>query len=194
MEKFLINSGYLKMKKIEGVDDKRTRYTPSKVKNSIFSIIASNIDFNGLKFLELCAGSGQIGIEAISRGADKCTFVDISPQAVKTLKKNVLSLDIPDKVTIIKQDVLRFIKKTNEVYDVVFIDTPFIEEIYLKLVTGLLEKREIISDNGIIIVETQNRFREIESHTFDHMSTHLYGTLKIDTYKHKKQLYEEERH
>lgn len=194
MEKLTISSGNLKGKKIQGVDDKRTRYTPSKVKNSLFSIICSNIEIEGADFLELCAASGQIGIEAISRGAGTCTFVDISPLSIKTLKNNVNALEISNQIKIIKQDMIRFLRKTDKRFDIVFIDTPFIESLYKKMVSALLCKNDIIHQNGLLIVETQKRFESVESKMYDLIKSHEYGTIRIDMYKHKEQFKEEEKH
>jgi 16S rRNA (guanine(966)-N(2))-methyltransferase RsmD len=186
LEKFSINAGYLKGRKIEGVSDPRTRYTPSKVKSSIFSIINSNLDINECSFLELCAASGQVGMEAISRGASTSTFVDISGVAIKTLKKNILALDISEKVRIMKQDVLRYLKKQQETFDIVFVDPPFVEAIYIEIVKNILSKSDIIAKNGIIIVETQKNFPKIESEIYILKSSHAYNTIRIDLYKHKE--------
>src|SRR6056297_2657231 len=125
MESLSIIAGKFKNQKIQQVEDIRTKYTPSKVKNAIFSILESKRPVQNTTFLDLCAGSGQMGFEALSRGASFVTFVDISDKSIKALKKNVHILGVSEKVRIIKKDMIRFLKKPPGRYDIIFVDPPF---------------------------------------------------------------------
>jgi len=185
MQNLTIIAGSLKNQKIKTVDDPRTKYTPSKVKNAIFSIIDSKANIIGANFLDLCSGSGQIGFEAISRGAKSCTFVDISPLAIKTLKRNVEKLNLSDQVKIFKKDVIRFIKKTPEKYDMVFIDPPFNEGLFYKIINELLRSTEILTQDGIILIESKDNYEIRETRIYQIEGRYTYSGVKIDVLKRK---------
>ena len=180
-----IISGKFKNQKIETVEDLRTKYTPSKVKNALFSIIESKIPIQNSSFLDLCAGSGQIGIEALSRGASSVTFVDISPHSIKTLKNNAEKLKISDDVRIFKKDVIRFIKKPPEIYDIVFIDPPFTEGLFNKIINNLLETESILTEYGRIIIESKDVFKITQNKKYEIEDEYNYSSIKIAILKRK---------
>lgn len=186
MQNLTIIAGNFKNSKIKTVDDSRTRYTPSKVKNAVFSIIDSKVNVVEANFLDLCAGSGQIGLEAISRGAKECTFVDISHVAIKTLKQNIEKFKISDQVKIFKKDVIRFIKKVPEKYDVIFIDPPFNERLFYKIINELLSTNEILTQNGIMVIESKDDYEIGETELYQIEDSHMYSAVKIDIIKRKE--------
>lgn len=136
-----------KLKEPEGME---TRPTTDRVKEGIFSSIQFEIE--GRRVLDLFGGTGQMGIEALSRGAAHCTFVDVRKEAVGIIRENVTSTGFADRAAIVQGDALAFLERGGEKYDIIFLDPPY--------GTGLLEKAmEIItkidnvSENGIIICE-----------------------------------------
>ncbi|MFP4461402.1 MAG: 16S rRNA (guanine(966)-N(2))-methyltransferase RsmD [Thermotogota bacterium] len=179
METMSIIAGKLKNQKIQLVDDSRTRYTPSKVKNAIFSILESKCSVQNASFLDLCAGCGQMGFEAFSRGASFVTFVDISEKSIKTLKKNVQSLNLSNKVRILKKDVMRFIKNPPEAYDIIFIDPPFNQKLYNRIINKLLSSKNILKPEGRIIVESFKNFSIFENENYNLEDEHFYSAIKI---------------
>jgi 16S rRNA (guanine(966)-N(2))-methyltransferase RsmD len=116
-----ITGGRLKGQKIFSI--KGIRPTPQLVRTAIFNIIGE--DIMGANFLDLCAGSGAVGIEALSRGASSCTFVEINQKCVNIIKKNINALNLRDRAFIKKIDVLTYIKMLKDKFDIVFIDPPY---------------------------------------------------------------------
>ena len=131
-------SGKYKGKNLMGFDIDGTRPTMDRVKESLFASINSYI--NGSVVLDLFAGSGNLGIEAISNGSSKCYFVDNNREVIKTLNKNINNFKIQDKSVIMHSDYNNaLIKlKNNQKFDLVFLDPPYqfdvIDEILIKLV------------------------------------------------------------
>ena len=185
MNTLTIVSGKYKNQKIQQVEDNRTKYTPSKVKNAIFSILESKRSVLDAHFLDLCAGSGQIGFEALSRGATFSTFVDISDKAIKALKNNVQKLQVTDNVRIIKKDVIRFLMNPPEMYDIIFIDPPFNEKHYYRIMKIFLNTQKILKPGGRIIVESYKEFNFDNNEYYTVEDKHLYSTVKIEILKRK---------
>ncbi|HRW33567.1 MAG TPA: 16S rRNA (guanine(966)-N(2))-methyltransferase RsmD [Thermotogota bacterium] len=193
MQTLSIIAGIFKNHKIELVEDARTRYTPAKVKNAVFSILESRKDINGSMFLDLCAGSGQMGFEALSRGASLIHFVDISSHSIKTLKNNVQKLMVCDQVRLFKKDVIRFLSSPPQTYDLIFIDPPFTEILFNKIVRKLLETDSILKDNGRIIVESEKGFSVDHSDLYELEDAYLYSSIKIEIFKRKEKIDEHSR-
>ena len=106
------------------------RPTTDKVKEAMFSII--QFDIEGRRVLDLFAGCGQLGIEALSRGAEKCTFVDADSKSVSVIKKNLEHTKLSDFAAVAQIDAFSFLRMSPDVFDVVFLDPPY--------ATGLLQK------------------------------------------------------
>ena len=115
------------LKELQGME---TRPTTGKVKESIFSII--QFDIEGRRVLDLFAGTGQLGIEALSRGARQCVFIDQRADAVKLIRENVEVCGLTDRAVIRSGDAMAYLK-SGEKFDIIFLDPPY--------ASGLLEKR-----------------------------------------------------
>lgn len=129
------------------------RPTQDKVREAIFNILG---DVNGKTVLELFAGSGAFGIEAISRGARKATFVDNNFCCVQTIKSNLESLTIPvSKYDIIKTNALKImptLAKGGEKFDIIFLDPPYYKEMAKNCLINI-DSYDIVSPVGLIIIE-----------------------------------------
>ena len=100
--------------------------------------------------LDLFSGSGSLGIEAISRGVDKCVFVDSDRLAIKVITDNILKLKIQDKSEIIQSLYIDYLSNTTEQFDLVFLDPPYsLEE--LDLVISIISKRKLLKKDGRIV-------------------------------------------
>lgn len=133
------------LKTLEGND---VRPTTDKTKEGLFSSI--QFDIEGRRILDLFAGSGQLGIEALSRGAESAVFVDINPDAVSVINQNLKSTGFSDNARVVRSDYFSFLASTNETFDIAFLDPPYH--------IGVLEKAlsqvgDIMSDYGIIVCE-----------------------------------------
>ena len=129
------------------------RPTQDKVREAIFNILG---DINGKKILELFAGSGAFGIEAISRAAASVTFVDNNFRCIQTIKSNLKSLGVPDsRYDIIKANALNFPAKLDaggEKFDIIFLDPPYYMNMAKKCLINL-DSCDIVSPVGLVMVE-----------------------------------------
>lgn len=131
---------------VEGTDV--VRPTTDKIKEAIFSAIQFEIE--GSNALDLFAGSGQLGIEAISRGADKCVFVDSAAVSVNTIKQNLQSTGLAEQGTVVHMPFSAFLKSTKETFDIALLDPPYRYKLVQKALPLVCEK---MSDNGVIVCE-----------------------------------------
>lgn len=130
-----------------------TRPTSDQIKETLFNMLQGYTE--GANFLDLYAGSGQIGIEALSRGAEFAAFVEKSDEAVKCIKANVDKTKFADKSMIIKLEVLsgiRTLELEKKRFDIVFLDPPYNQGLEQGILTALVGSA-ILNDEVIIIVE-----------------------------------------
>lgn len=136
-----------RLKELEGME---TRPTTDKVKESLFSII--QFDIEGRRVLDLFAGTGQLGIEALSRGAAECVFVDRRPDAVELIRENVKLCGLEDAARIKKGDALAYLK-SGEKFDLIFLDPPYATDL-LDQVLEEIARFDICRQHGIIVAES----------------------------------------
>ncbi len=145
----------------EGLD---TRPTTDRIKETLFNIIA--FDLAECRFLDLFSGSGAIGIEALSRGAEKAVFVDNSAESKKAIEKNLKHTKLEGKARVISKDVfaaIESLKTSGEKFDIVFIDPPYMKGFNEDVLKALV-KAEILADGCRIILE---RSSEVDAPNVD---------------------------
>jgi len=136
------------LKELPGMD---TRPTTDRVKEGLFNVI--QFDIEGRRILDLFAGTGQLGIECLSRGAAFCDFVDSAPAAMKIVKENVTACRLADKAAFHQKDFSAFLNGVHGKYDLIFLDPPYASgnlERALEKITAI----DIVSGNGIIVCES----------------------------------------
>lgn len=155
-----IISGKYKGKKIDGFDIEGTRPTQDRVKESLFGIIQN--DLNDAIVLDLFAGSGNLGIEALSNGANFSYFVDNNNECIKILKKNLANIS-NDNYKVLNMDymkALNYFDSEKVKFDVVFLDPPYKLECISNILDIILDKN-LLNSNGIIICEYEfDNFKE----------------------------------
>jgi 16S rRNA (guanine(966)-N(2))-methyltransferase RsmD len=120
-----IIAGVFRGRSIESVRDLSVRPTTDRAKQTIFDILSNRIDFDGLDVLDLFAGSGSLGLEALSRGVKSVTFIDKARKSLEVLEKNVASLGCDAQCSVYQADVFWYLKNITHVYDLVFTDPPY---------------------------------------------------------------------
>lgn len=128
------------------------RPTENKVRKAVFDILS---DISGLSFLELFAGSGAVGLEALSEGAKEVVFVEKDPKCVRIIKDNLALLGCLGCCRIIGQDAIKAIGgfyKNKERFDIVFLDPPYYQGL-LKKALQILGAYDILAPNGIIVTQ-----------------------------------------
>lgn len=179
-----ITAGIYKGKSIKTVDTNDVRPTSSKVRESIFNILQSSI--TGSVMLDLFAGSGIMGFEALSRGASKVVFVEKNSKVIRLLKENI---DLFDKnVDLLPMDSLIAVKKLNgQKFDIIFVDPPYRAGLEFDICSGILEN-ELLSEDGLLIVEHLSglNINEILSELpLISIKTKKYGDTTISIYEKK---------
>lgn len=132
-------------------NERSLRPTTDRVKETIFNILMNRIELAGRDVLDLYAGSGNLGLEALSRGAERVVFVDRSPRAVRTIHRNIGLLGC-ENCTVLEADVFKFLGTTREQYDLIFADPPYNIQSLDEMVTKIFSRR-LLRDEGIVAVE-----------------------------------------
>lgn len=174
-----IISGTAKGRRLQTLPGNDVRPTADKVKEGIFSAI--QFDIEGRRFLDLFAGSGQMGLEALSRGAVSAVFVDSSNDSIKVLKENISTVGFGENSTVIRSDALSFLSLTKETFDIAFLDPPYAAGLIQKSLEAVSKK---MSDFGIIICEHPVEVSLPESvNDFCVFKRYRYGKINVTTYK-----------
>ena len=163
-----------RLKELQGMD---TRPTTDKVKESLFNII--QFDIESRKVLDLFGGTGQLGIEALSRGAASCTFVEQRRDAVALIRENIKACDLQKSGQVVQGDALSFLNSCREKFDVIFLDPPYH--------TGLLEeslqiitKFDILREHGIIVCESaEDEVLPPMETPYEEGRSYRYGKIKL---------------
>ena len=129
-------------------DGMLTSPTADRVKEALFSII--NFDIPGARVLDLFGGTGQLGIEAMSRGAERCVFVDAREDACKLIKENLKRTKLEG--TVIRSDFMDYLNRCKEQFSIIFLDPPYAEE-YLEKAIKRIAEIDILQTDGIIVAE-----------------------------------------
>ena len=145
-------TGSLRGRMIQTLDGDATRPTTQRVKEALFSAI--QFDIEGRRVLDAFAGSGQLGIEAISRGAASCVFVDSSREAAEIVRRNVTSLGIASQSTVLCQDTMQFLLRTTERFDIVFLDPPYASDL---LESALTAAQNLLNPGGFVVCESDEK-------------------------------------
>ncbi len=158
----------IKLETLEGND---TRPTAERVKESVFSMLQFEIE--NRKVLDLFAGSGQMGLEALSRGASSCTFIEKNLDAMEVVKKNAKKTRLSEKCKIVNVDYKDYLRgaKGREKFDIVILDPPYSMKILPELLDSLV-KYDLLNTNAKVVCESED---EIE-----------YMCEGLETIKHNK--------
>ena len=148
-----ITAGVLKNRKIKSREGRETRPTLERIKEAIFSIIGEQVV--EAKFLDLYSGTGNMAIEALSRGAGRAVMIEQDKEALRIIIENINNLSLENKCRAYKNDVFRAIEildRKNEKFDIIFMDPPYKENISAQTIEKISESN-ILSEEGIIISE-----------------------------------------
>lgn len=169
-----IISGKYKGKYITGFDINGTRPTMDRVKESLFGMIQDYISDSSC--LDLFAGSGSLGIEALSCGAKECYFVDNNINIINILKKNINTIENAFIIKKYFKNALKEFSNQNKTFDVIFLDPPYKLNLINPAINIILENN-LLKDNGIIICEYETE--EINTNNLKIFKERKYGSKKI---------------
>ena len=169
-----ITGGENRSRLLETPNTTLTKPTMDKVRAAVFNALGDSV--KNSRVLDLFAGSGSYGFEALSRGAKDATFVDSSFEAIKAIKKNAANLN-RENVEILNNDVLSFLSQNSKDFDIIFADPPYKLDVYETMVKMLIE-RDIIRSGGIIVLESERELN-IDETQFKSVRFYKYGFAKI---------------
>lgn len=147
-------AGSSKGKRLSTLKGLSIRPTSDKVRESIFNILGQGFHFNHV--FDLFAGTGAMGIEALSRGAEGAVFVDKDNSAVNLIKKNLDICGFEDRAKVIKMDVIQALNIKHLAFDLIFIDPPY-EAGLTDTVLKLIDRSEMLAKDGVVVSETSKR-------------------------------------
>lgn len=175
-----IVAGKYKRRKILAPKSEKVRPTKDRIREAIFSALGN---ISGLSFLDLYAGSGAFGIEALSRDASNVVFVDNFKESIACVKDNLKSLSITTDYEVLfmnDTDALNKIKEEDKSFEIIFMDPPYLEGKYCELIDFILENN-ILNNNGIIITES-NVELNIDTTKFKKIKNYSYGGIFVNIY------------
>ena len=129
-----------------------SRPTTDFAKEGLFNILENRADLENLRILDLCAGTGSISIEFLSRESGTVVGVDLNFNCVRHLKKIAAELDCRKEFSIVKSDILKYLKNTEEQFDLIFADPPYAYDHHSQIIDVVFE-RELLKEGGELIVE-----------------------------------------
>ncbi|MDO4743544.1 MAG: 16S rRNA (guanine(966)-N(2))-methyltransferase RsmD [bacterium] len=172
-------TGFARGKKLATLSDKSIRPTSDKVKEALFSAI--QFDIEGRRVLDLFAGSGQLGIEALSRGCDSAVFIDNSQDAINIIKQNLKNTGLQSNSVVFKSDYSDFLLNCKDNFDIAFLDPPYASGV---LNDALEKTSNVMSSYGIIICEHPTEFEICNQVNNFHLAKqYRYGKIFISLYK-----------
>ena len=169
-----ILAGIYKNKTIKLPSKTTTRSTKSIMKESLFNTL--QFDIIGENFVEVFGGSGSMGLEALSRGAQTVDLVEFSSKAIAEIINNIKKIGCENVIKVKRKKVSDFIKKCNKKYDVIFVDPPYLKNLVNNTVKMIFDYK-LLNENGIVI---------IEHHAFEKIDLPHLNKFIVDTRKYSK--------
>lgn len=172
-------TGSARGKRLVAPQGNDVRPTSDKVKEALFS--ALQFDIEGRRILDLFAGSGQLGIEALSRGAEVATFVDSSNASIKIIKQNLENTGFSDIAKVYSMDYSSFTAMCRDTFDIAFLDPPYKEGLLLPALKSVLP---LMSDYGMIVCEYPPETELPQTiGGFSIYRTYRYGKINVSIYR-----------
>lgn len=158
-----------------------TRPTTDRVKEALFSII--HFELPGAVVLDLFGGTGQLGIEALSRGAKSAVFVDAREDACKLIRENLKRTKLERDGTVIRSDYLEYLSRCREKFDIIFLDPPY-AEVFLENALNRITEIDILQSDGIIVTERPlGKELPWEFAGYDRSRDYKYGKTLLTIYR-----------
>jgi 16S rRNA (guanine(966)-N(2))-methyltransferase RsmD len=177
-------SGTAKGRKLKAVPGDTTRPVTDRVKEALFDIISDNV--RDARFLDLFAGTGGVGIEALSRGAHEAVFVEQARPALDTIRFNLTNTQLGERGRIIRASVFDFLKQEPRPYDYIYIAPPQYKELWIATLKLIDAQPGWLAEDGEIVVQIDPReYQPIALQHFEPIDERRYGSTLLLFYAHR---------
>lgn len=156
------------------------RPTTDRVKESVFNLIQNFVP--DAVCLDMFAGSGALGLEALSRGATKCVFLDIDKRSIDIVNKNITSLEFSEWCEVKNVSCFDYMSHADEKFDIIFLDPPYNKDFIEPVLDGIM-KNNLLRENGIIVLESDNSDFHSETNNLEIYRQRKYGRSFITVYQ-----------
>ena len=174
-------SGKAKGTLLKTPEGMQTRPTADRVKEAVFSVI--QFDIPNARVLDLFGGTGQLGIEALSRGAKRAVFVDAGEAACKLIRENLKKTHLEQDGQIVRSDYMAYLQRTRETFDIIFLDPPY-AEVFLENALKCITQIDILQSGGIIVTERPlDKDLPFEFEGFSRSRDYKYGKTLLTIYR-----------
>jgi 16S rRNA (guanine966-N2)-methyltransferase len=161
-----------------------TRPITDRAKESLFNILGARV--RGANVLDLYAGAGSVGIEALSRGASAATFVELDREALRAIRDNLTLTHLTDRAHIVRLDVFKFLRRDAGKYDLIYVAPPQYHELWAETLSTL-DGRGLLSEAGVIVAQIHPKeFRAVDLKSFELFDSRKYGSTMLCFYRNKK--------
>jgi len=183
MSPMRVISGKAKGRKLRLVPGLSTRPITDRVKESLFNIL--RMDITNCKFLDLFAGTGSVGIEALSRGAGYVRFIDLNRRAIQTIRENLKDVGLEEDCEVFQMDALAMLSRTPDSrFDYVYVAPPQYKEIWIETIRVLDKTPDWLVDDGWVIVQIDPReYEDVELINFSEFDQRKYGNTLLVFYE-----------
>ncbi|MBE9529322.1 MAG: 16S rRNA (guanine(966)-N(2))-methyltransferase RsmD [Proteobacteria bacterium] len=174
-------SGKLRGKKLGHFKGFDIRPTTDRVREALFNILATRVDMRGARVLDLFAGTGAVGIEALSRGAKAVTFVDSDSAAIKIMEKNIRACGFEESVTVLRREAVLTVKGLShraDRFEFIFLDPPYSSSI-LGTAVSEIAMSGLLAPEGVVVAESAKRAPLVVKGEKAHAGTRI-GSLSVD--------------
>lgn len=175
-----IISGSLKARRFSIPKNFPSRPTTDFAKEGIFNVLDHQMSLSDLKILDLCAGTGNISFEFISRDSGHVTAVDINSNCLRYIQKNAIDFGISESLETIKSDILHYLKKTDQKFDLIFADPPY-EYTFHAEIAQIIFERDLLNEDGLLIIEHGKHTKLAETPHFD--ITRTFGNIHFSFFR-----------
>jgi len=177
-------SGTAKGRKLKPVPGDTTRPVTDRVKEAVFDILGANV--RDARFLDLFAGTGGVGIEALSRGAREAVFVEKERPALETIRFNLERTRLSAGARVVRADVLAFLRGNPQAFEYIYVAPPQYRELWLAVLRALDAQPAWLAGDGEIVVQIDPReHQEAALHHFEPIDRRRYGSTLVVFYAHK---------
>lgn len=177
-------AGRYKGRILRSVKDQSVRPATDRVKESIFNILQNRLDLRGTKVLDLFAGSGSLGFEALSRGAANVVFVENSIKSIRSIKENINRLQCEVQCEVVKMEAQKFLSTLDETFDLIFADPPY-EFSGAENLPHRIFQRRLVVPHGYVIMEHRARLSFTLEETFEFVLHRKFGNTVVSFFTPK---------